>query len=46
MKKTHEFISSLQYRQSVASEEMQQTIDNQLVLENQNLEKLERQEHQ
>ena len=42
MQKTHELISSLQYRRLVSNEAMVQTIDNQIVLENQKLEKLER----
>ena len=46
MKKTHEIISSLQYHRPFASEEMVQTIDNQLILENHKLEKLEQKENQ
>ena len=42
MQKTRELISSLQNRQPVATEEMTQTIDDQLILEIIKIEKLER----
>ena len=46
MQKTRELISSLQHRQPITSEAMTQTIDDQLVLEINKIEKLEKQEHQ
>ena len=45
MKNTHELINSLQHHRPVTNEAMDQTIDDQLVLEINKLKKIEKQEH-